>query len=101
MERLWSQLVPWDSVGWMAAARLFIFLLERRMAESVRSAVVCRSKGTVALGFPAFAFACDSALALSGHASYGAGRTASVGTWATKIVCLHSHTFGTCERTHT
>ena len=91
MERLRSQLVPWVSTGWMAAARLFIFLLERRMAESVRSAVVCRSKGTVALGFPAFAFACDSALALSGHASYGAGRTASVGTWAKDSVPTLAH----------
>ena len=101
MERLWSQVVPWVSVGWMQQRGFSVFALERRMAESVRSAVVCRSKGTVALGFPAFAFACDSALALSGHASYRAGRTASVGIWAHKTVRLHSHTFGTCERTHT
>ena len=91
MERLWSQVVPWDSVGWMQQRGFSVFLLERRMTESVRSAVVCRSKGTVALGFPAFAFACDSALALSGHASYGAGRTASVGTWAKDSVPTLAH----------
>ena len=87
--QVWSaygvQLVPWDSVGWMAAARLFTFFFWSAGWPNLFGALsFAGPRGQSHSAFPLSRLLAIVHWHYWGIASYGAGRTASVGTWATK-----------------